>query len=110
VNEYDGLLLRVVAGNPEAVAVPHGELSADALIGVIKAFVLREGTDYGEYEFTLEQKMAHVRAQLENGDAQIVFDPDSDSVDIVKTPRPPRRAGTDVETGEQEPSHTKKGE
>ncbi len=84
---YDDLLLRVVSGGQEAVAVPHAELSADALEGVIKAFVLREGTDYGEREFTLAEKIAHVRTQLESGDAQIFFDPDSASIDIVRTPR-----------------------
>ncbi len=84
---YDEQPLRVVGGDPEPIAVPHAELSADALVGVIKAFVLREGTDYGEREFTLEQKIAAVQAQLESGDAQILFDPDSASVDIVKTPR-----------------------
>jgi uncharacterized protein len=87
VTEYDGLPLRVVGAGQEPIAVPHAELSAEALVGVIKAFVLREGTDYGEREFTLEQKIAHVRAQLESGDAQIFFDPDSASIDIVKTLR-----------------------
>jgi uncharacterized protein YheU (UPF0270 family) len=85
VTEYDDLPLRLVGGNHEPIAVPHAELSADALLGVIEAFVLREGTDYGEHEFTLEQKIAHVRTQLESGDAQIFFDPDSASIDIVKT-------------------------
>ena len=66
--------------------MPHAELSADALAGIIKAFVLREGTDYGEREFTLEQKIANLRAKIESGDAQILFDPDSASVDIVRTP------------------------
>ncbi|MES1191364.1 MAG: YheU family protein [Steroidobacter sp.] len=32
----------------EPVAIPHTELSADALRGVIDSFVLREGTDYGD--------------------------------------------------------------
>jgi hypothetical protein len=71
----------------EPIAVPYTDLSATALVGVIKAFVLREGTDYGEREFTLEQKVAHVRAQLERGDAEIYFDPASNSVDVVKTPQ-----------------------
>ena len=87
MTEYENLLLRVVGGDQEPIAVPHAELSADALVGVIKAFVLREGTDYGEREFTLEQKIAHVRVQLESGDAQILFDPGSASIDIVRTPR-----------------------
>jgi uncharacterized protein YheU (UPF0270 family) len=69
------------------VAVPHTELSAEALRGVVESFVLREGTEYGEREFTLEEKCAHVMAQLERGEAQIVFDPQSNSVDIVRKPR-----------------------
>jgi uncharacterized protein YheU (UPF0270 family) len=67
------------------VAVPHTELSADALRGVIESFVLREGTEYGEREFTLEEKLAHVMHQLERGEAQIMFDPQSSSVHIVVT-------------------------
>jgi hypothetical protein len=88
VNSYEDLPLHVVGGveHQEPIAVPCAELSADALEGVIKAFVLREGTDYGEREVTLEQKMAQVRAQLEGGDAQILFDPSSATVDIVRIP------------------------
>jgi uncharacterized protein len=68
----------------EAVIVPHAELSDDALRGVIESFVLREGTNYGEREFSLEQKVAHVLRQLQRGEARIVFDPASGSVDIVR--------------------------
>ncbi len=74
----------------EAVVVPYRELSGEALHGVIAAFVLREGTDYGIREFSLEQKVAHVLAQLERGEAQIWFDPSTQSVDIRRTP-PARR-------------------
>ena len=78
---YDDLPLRSVTSEP--IVIPHHELSAEALIGVIRAFVLREGTDYGERELTLAEKVANVRTQLDTGEAQIVFDPDSASVDIV---------------------------
>jgi uncharacterized protein YheU (UPF0270 family) len=67
------------------VTVPFRELSADALRGVLESFVLREGTDYGEREFSLDQKVAHVLRQLERGEAQIVFDPNTETVDIVST-------------------------
>lgn len=66
------------------VSVPHQELSAEALRGVVESFVLREGTDYGEREFSLEQKVAHVLHQLERGEAQILFDPNTETVDIVR--------------------------
>lgn len=67
------------------VAVPYTQLSAEALQGVIESFVLREGTEYGEREFTLAEKRLHVMHQLERGEAQIMFDPQSQSVDIVVT-------------------------
>lgn len=65
------------------VVIPHGELSVGALRGVIESFVLREGTDYGERDVDFETKVAQVRRQLEQGDAQIIFDPESESIDIV---------------------------
>ena len=64
------------------IPIPHTELSPDALRGVIESFVLREGTDYGQHEYTLDEKVAHVMRQLQRGEAQIVFDPDSETVDI----------------------------
>ena len=68
----------------EAIVVPHRELSEDALRGLIESFVLREGTDYGEREFSLEQKVAHVMQQLERGEARITFDPATGTIDIVR--------------------------
>jgi len=76
------------------VIVPFDTLSAAALRGVIESVVLREGTDYGTHEFSLTDKVAHVRRQLECGEAQVVFDPRTDSIDIVRVVRPsPARRG-----------------
>lgn len=71
------------ADQPEPVAIPYRELSADALRGLIESFVLREGTEYGAREFSLDEKVAHVMRQLQRDEARIVFDPATDSVDIV---------------------------
>ncbi len=65
------------------VVVPHRELSPDALAGVVESFVLREGTDYGDREYSLPEKVAHVMRQLDRGEAQIIFDPNTETVDIV---------------------------
>ena len=65
------------------VSIPYATLSARALRGVVEGFVLREGTDYGTHEFTLEEKVAQVVRQLELGEAEVVFDPASGTVDIV---------------------------
>jgi uncharacterized protein YheU (UPF0270 family) len=68
----------------ESVVVPYGELAPDLLHAVVESYVLREGTDYGEKEFSLEDKVAHVIKQLQRGEAQIVFDPETESVSISK--------------------------
>ena len=68
---------------PEPVVVPFTELAADLLHAVVESYVLREGTDYGEKEFSLEAKVAHVISQLKRGEAHIVFDPESETVSIA---------------------------
>ncbi len=65
------------------VVVPHAELGADLLRSVVESFVLREGTDYGEREISLADKVDRVITQLDRGDAQIIFDPQTETVDIV---------------------------
>jgi uncharacterized protein YheU (UPF0270 family) len=72
-------------GDPQTVVVPHTELAADVLHAVVESYVLREGTDYGEKEYSLDDKVAHVVNQLKRGDAQIVFDPETETVSIVRS-------------------------
>jgi len=76
---------------PPPVEVPHGELSPGTLRAVIESFVLREGTDYGERDVPLDDKVAAVRAQLERGEARILFDTVTESIDIVVVPLRERR-------------------
>ena len=71
----------VASGAP--VSVPHTALASDVLRGVLESFILREGTDYGERELSLDDKVERVMRLLERGDARIVFDPPTGTVDIV---------------------------
>jgi uncharacterized protein YheU (UPF0270 family) len=65
------------------VVIPYTELSPEALAGVVESFVLREGTDYGDREYSLPEKVAHVMRQLDRGEAQIIYDPNNETIDIV---------------------------
>jgi hypothetical protein len=65
------------------VEVPHAELAPETLRAVIESFVLREGTDYGAQDVTFERKVADVMRQLDHREAAIIYDPGSDSIDIV---------------------------
>jgi uncharacterized protein len=69
--------------SPDFVLVPYTELTAELLRAVVESFVLREGTDYGDRELSLDEKVARMIAQLKKGEAKLVFDPESDSVTIL---------------------------
>jgi len=61
------------------------DLEPDTLRAVVESFVLREGTDYGVHEASLEDKVAQVLRQLRRGEAHITFDPATESVNVVVT-------------------------
>ncbi|KJY74235.1 YheU family protein [Vibrio nigripulchritudo] len=66
--------------------VPWEQIDTDTLTNLIKEFVLREGTDYGESEISLDEKVEHVRTQLQSGQAVVVFSELHETVDIQVHP------------------------
>lgn len=67
----------------QALLIPPEQLSADALAGLLEAFVVREGTDYGELEWSFAEKVEQVRQQLQRGDIVIVFDLTTESCTLM---------------------------
>jgi len=65
------------------VEVPHAQLAPEVLRRLIEEFVTRDGTDYGAIERTLDEKVAGVQRQLAAGEAAIVVDAQSETIDIV---------------------------
>lgn len=65
------------------MVVPHRQLSAEALRGVIEEFVTREGTDYGGVCVSLSVKVEQVRSQLDSGQAVLVYDAETRSCNLV---------------------------
>lgn len=65
------------------IEIPPDRLSQDVLYAVIEEFVLREGTDYGEYEFSLASKIEQVKQQLDRGDVLITFDPQTENCTLL---------------------------
>lgn len=62
--------------------VPWQQIAPDTLDNLIREFVLREGTDYGDVEVSLQDKIDQIRAQLESGEAVVVFSELHETVDI----------------------------
>jgi uncharacterized protein YheU (UPF0270 family) len=63
--------------------IPWQRLSDDVLDSVIEEFVSREGTEYGAEDYTLAEKVAQVRLQLQRGEAVIDFDPDTETCHLM---------------------------
>jgi uncharacterized protein YheU (UPF0270 family) len=70
-------------GGRGGVVLPPEGLSPEALRGLIEEFVTRDGTDYGAVEQGVEAKIAQVTAQVRSGEACLVFDPETETANIV---------------------------
>ncbi|AAP95648.1 hypothetical protein A6046_01855 [[Haemophilus] ducreyi] len=62
--------------------IPWQDLEITTLNNVLDAFILREGTDYGEYELSLEEKRACLLQQLQADKVVIVWSELHQSLDI----------------------------
>ncbi|HEW9972060.1 YheU family protein [Enterobacter sp. 22466] len=63
--------------------IPWQDLAPETLDNLIETFVLREGTDYGEHERSLEQKVNDVKRQLKSGDVVLVWSELHETVNIM---------------------------
>ncbi len=63
--------------------IPWQALTPDTLDSLIESFVLREGTDYGEQERPLREKVDDVRRQLTHGEVVVVWSELHETVNIM---------------------------
>lgn len=66
--------------------IPWQTLDSNTLQNIIEYFVLRDGTDYGQHEKSLAQKVADVRRQLEQGHAVLVWSELHETMNIQQNP------------------------
>ena len=67
----------------EFVQVPVERLDSVTLTRLLEEFASRDGTDYGERETPLEQRVTQLRQRLLAGEALLVFDSESESWDLL---------------------------
>lgn len=67
----------------ETMIIPWQELDPDTLNNLLEHFVLQEGTEYGEQDVSLADKVDDVRKQLQQGSAVIVYSELHESINIV---------------------------
>ena len=63
--------------------IPASALSPESLRGIIEEYVTREGTEYGDRDYSLDEKVDHVMTQLKRKEIIIEYDPDSQTCTLV---------------------------
>lgn len=63
--------------------IPYESLSADTLDAILEEYASREGTEYGEQDYSLAQKILQLRQQLKKGEIGLTFDPNTESCTLV---------------------------
>lgn len=63
--------------------IPPEKLTEEVLKNLVEAYITREGTDYGETELSLEEKVNQLLPQVFTGDVVIVYDETSETVNLI---------------------------
>ncbi|MEL0614342.1 YheU family protein [Marinomonas arenicola] len=63
--------------------IPYDSLESETLMTILDDIVSREGTDYGDYDLSAEQKRQQAVAALKGGQAVLLFDTESETIKMV---------------------------
>jgi len=63
--------------------VPISEIEAETLYTLVEGFVLREGTEYGAVDCSLQGKVQQVLDHLKSGEALVVYSELHETVNII---------------------------
>lgn len=63
--------------------IPPERLTEEVLRGIIESFISREGTDYGDTELSLDEKVSRLMSLVMSREVVIFYDEASESVNIV---------------------------
>lgn len=69
--------------NDEIFEIPLERINPEILHKMIEEFVTREWSELADSTYTLEEKVTQVRHQLDDKQAKIVYDPGSESWNII---------------------------
>ena len=65
------------------IEVPAANLAPETLRAIIESFIVREGTDYGDAEYSLDNKVNQVRRQLDRGEVLLMWDEVLESCNLI---------------------------
>ncbi|MBX2857628.1 MAG: YheU family protein [Cellvibrionaceae bacterium] len=65
------------------MVIPPQRLTSEVLRNLLESFIIREGTDYGEQELSLAEKVDNLRPLVEQGSVLLVYDEATSSVNLM---------------------------
>lgn len=65
------------------IEIPPSALAPETLRSIIESFIVREGTDYGDAEYSLDKKVDQVNRQLEQGEVLLMWDEVLESCNLI---------------------------
>lgn len=83
MSDWDFLHDRTANVSNRNMVIPVSQLQEETLNNILEEFITREGTDYGDYEISLQQKVDRLKRQIVQGDVVIVFDSVLESVNLM---------------------------
>lgn len=63
--------------------IPPEKLTEEVLKNLLESYISREGTDYGERELSLEEKVEDLLRSVYQGEVLISYDEDSQSINVI---------------------------
>lgn len=83
MSDWDFLHDRTANISNRNMVIPVSQLQEETLNNILEEFITREGTDYGDYEISLQQKVDRLKRQIVQGEVVIVFDSVLESVNLM---------------------------
>jgi uncharacterized protein YheU (UPF0270 family) len=76
-------MVSATTGASSKMIIPWQQLEPATLDALLESYVLREGTDYGEQELSLSDKLAQIKQQITNGTVLIVYSELHETVNLI---------------------------
>lgn len=83
-SQYSAILTDPTSSGVQFVLIiPPEKIEPGILENILESYIAREGTDYGETELSMQDKLNILRPQVEKGEVLIVYDDDSESLTLM---------------------------
>ncbi|MCH9691132.1 MAG: YheU family protein [Gammaproteobacteria bacterium] len=63
--------------------IPYQQLNTETLQNLLEEYATRDGTDYGELEISLPERVSNLRNQLHKQEILIWFEPVEHSINLI---------------------------